>query len=298
MEKKYWRPLDMTTKGLGELKIHEFFNTYREFTARIKTYIFTNEYVNMCINAVLAYEEPVDLLRTWKRAHDVSTLIDDLSDKSRDLLIGIRSAVDAAIKFETPQNSKNVRLLANWIKDVRSEMSSNTKAYQIDAVDKMEKRVKADTQLEEALDEFGLSSHFNNISAMMGQMISYRSLRDNDNTHGRDVRDGLRAKILDDMRLALAALEGMAKHSSEDGEFYFEVSRNFEKLLVTACTPQKARATRSKNEKESESDMQPEEGIETTFYSEIPMDVETIQNGDLNEYVSDRVEDENNGEAL
>lgn len=290
---------DVTIRGLTKLKNYEIFNLHDDVTQRLEQHSFESEFIRMCVAVFQSHRKTVELLKAWKRAHDLSELIDERFDKCRDMLIGIRGSIDAAVKFDKPETRNEVRLLVNWIKDVRGDLGVNSKSQQKDNVQTLTKRVNADTELAEAIETIGLSSEFNQVIRLQSEIATYRELRDIDNNYSRDVRDGFRTRLLNDLRLLLAGFEAMAIYGPEDEQGqYIDLCIGLEKLLVTACTPPKARATRSKNEKDAESDMLPEEGIDTTPDSAHNPDAGNIEDGNVNDDPSVHVEDENNEQSL
>lgn len=222
--------------------------------ARLRDVELLDSGLMRCIVNLSSHRDAVTLLRTWKRAHDVSELIDELAVENRGILMGMRDAIDSAKRLKTAENDAEVRLLVNWVRDVRSKMGSNTKSYQKEVIDTMANRLAENEELSEAVESFGLDSHFTQVVRNLRQMTTYRSVRDSDNSYGKDVRGGLREKITDDLRLTMAVLEATAKYLNEDSEECFEIGHNLEKLLIGAGAPPKARATRSMNESEGGDD--------------------------------------------
>lgn len=297
MRKKTWRRMRLSVAGLRHLKNVEFFNAYDEITHRLVGIIFTDDYMNRCMTGLLSHKEAVALLRAWKRAHDVSKLIDSLVDDSRDVLMGLRDAINASVRLAKPENKEASLLLVDWINDSKHLMGTNTRSYQQGVVRTLNDRLEEDQKLGEALETFGLDTHFDDVKRMHGTISTYQNLRDSDNTSSKDVRERFRELVLDDMRLTFSTLEGLAKYDSEEGDTYYDLCLNLERYLVSASTPKKARATRSENER-AENDELPEEGITSTYDSDESSDAYNIDNDESEESVSENVEDDNNSEVL
>lgn len=263
--------------------------------SRVITMEFSSDFVGECARALQAHQETVVLLKSWRRAHDVSELINEDSNTVRGILMGIRDATDAALRLETSENKEEVRMLASWTCDLRSNLGTTSKSLQMDVVTTMEKRLK-DTELKAVVEEFNLYTPFNKAYGLVIRMGRYRALRDLDNTNTRDAREGFRKRVMTDLRLLFAVFEAAARYATEENEkkYFTEACIKLEKLLMNASAVAKARATRSMNGKDAEGEHLPEEGVEndTGGYNGVDNAPESDHNpevgdndgGDVNEH--------------
>lgn len=287
------KKIHLTAWRLHNLKNEDFFQFYKGLLTRLEKYEFNESHIMTLRETLFSYKRAAEVLNSWDYKHSATALVKKLHLENKEALMGIRDIIYATNRLPKVDNVEQISLLMDWMRGQEGRMSARTQKDQAKAIEKLHFRMKENPDISEALEANDLLISFQGILANTAAMEMLRMGREAYRTDGKETRRGFRGMVTESIDRLLIAMSVLANMDWEEG-VYYDLCVNIETYLVTVCGMHQAVATRSKNERSSEDDNQPEDGTDNTVDEEDSTDADNIDNESTESIEGELSQDENN----
>ena len=263
---------DFFNGRLTEFPLYIFNNeelaiVYEGVLHRVSLDNFMEDYMGLAFNNLVSNNELLTRIKYGKKTQEETETIVKNNQEIHTSMTGVIKTVEAMKEMDNPELRAHAITAWHWLADEKDNLLSRKQGLQITALLNLNDELKKDEWIEESIEALGQMGLYKNAMKNMYSMKSLRVKRADRVADIMGLSDGLKEKIIVDMRTLFAGIEGLSNVGiKEDRKMYRRLAQEIRKLLVLEGAAAKARHTRRKNEKLTE-DNQPIAGDDLTDHA-------------------------------
>lgn len=213
----------------------------------LKDKAFTDNYVSNSIESVKRHLPDIKAIANASRFHANTKRIEKLSIERREMLRGLRLAINGDLTAETEEKRAAAEVLSLWIRPERKNFGSHRVKIQTGMVDRLLEDMSYDSEITDALELLQLDARFDIIAEKSDEITRLTGERTKVIEAKPKGSKNIRKQCNRDMHTLLSAFAGMANREGEERAFYHGVCKEIQSCMKAANSIILLRQTRNAN---------------------------------------------------
>lgn len=238
-----------------------FESLVRRIFVQIDQFEIEDEGLYAVINEAKGHLPVLISLGQTSLANPNTEVMNEISEQCREEIIALRMMIDGSKRGGTESTRKAAKILSQWIKKDRSDLSTRGKIKQVTIVKRLMSDIGDNEKITEALTTLSLMDRFEKIVELAGQVDVLEQSRVSERNRLQALRDQRRVLCYDALVNMTNAFAVKANAKGEDKDTYYEICLAIKRVIDDERAAFLSKKTKSANSKDT-SDETPEVNTE------------------------------------